>query len=206
MSRTAKTIERYDSIADDYSIKVEKSTPRKELLKFISKLSRNAFVLDVGCAAGRDTILLKNAGLKVIGIDLSKELLRIAKEKYPEIEFQLKDMRDTGFDHNKFDGLWVCGVLHELNIQDIPNAIKEFYRILNNDGILFIRTKYGESTKQVNKDVYSSIEREVTFLDSKELERLLSDMGFEKIETYVQQSPSRKDVKWICTFHKKVAK
>jgi|GEM_PF-862214 len=56
---------------------------------------------DVGCGTGNFTILFKENGFKACGYDPSGEMISIAKQKYPEIDFF--DRFFEGSDNNKFD-------------------------------------------------------------------------------------------------------
>jgi len=55
--------------------------PWKECLDFIEKLANESIVADIGCGNGRHLIPCAKHCKKVIGVDLSKQLLDIVKEK-----------------------------------------------------------------------------------------------------------------------------
>jgi len=44
------------------------------------KLNKNSKILDAACGAGRHSFLLKKLGYQVVGFDLSKTLLYVARE------------------------------------------------------------------------------------------------------------------------------
>lgn len=49
--------------------------------------------IDVGCgASGRFTALLLDQGYEVTGVDVSVEMLRRARERHPQVTFQLADL------------------------------------------------------------------------------------------------------------------
>lgn len=50
----------------------------------ICSLGPGARVLDLGCGAGRHTILMAERGLDVTGVDLSPRLLKLARERWSE--------------------------------------------------------------------------------------------------------------------------
>ena len=54
--------------------------------------------MELACGTGEVSTLLTDAGYQVTGVDLSREMLDIAKEKYqqkyPLINWVQKDMRD----------------------------------------------------------------------------------------------------------------
>lgn len=85
------------------------------LLKLIAKenmISNESVVLDVGCGAGQYSIALAKKCKKVIGIDISPVMIRIAKEKanvlgidnieFICLDFEELDTKDPNF-HKKFD-------------------------------------------------------------------------------------------------------
>ena len=74
-------------------------------------------VLDVGCAAGGSFNFCKEAKLNIdyTGIDISKELISVAKKIHPEGLFFVYDGRKLTFKENKFDLVFSIGVLHHLH-------------------------------------------------------------------------------------------
>jgi 2-polyprenyl-3-methyl-5-hydroxy-6-metoxy-1,4-benzoquinol methylase len=57
----------------------------------LSNTSRTA--LEVGCgSSGRLTELLLTDGFEVTGVDISEEMLRLARERHPEVTFHLADI------------------------------------------------------------------------------------------------------------------
>jgi ubiquinone/menaquinone biosynthesis C-methylase UbiE len=62
-----------------------------------------ARVLDIGCGAGRSTIALAERGYSVVAIDLSQALLKIARDRYPALDFRAMDATNLLFDDGTFD-------------------------------------------------------------------------------------------------------
>jgi ubiquinone/menaquinone biosynthesis C-methylase UbiE len=81
----------------------------KQQIEFLIKhihVPQNAKILDLCCGNGRHTLELKKLGYDVVGIDLSNELLEVARSKASEIDLDLKlvqcDMREIPYE-NYFD-------------------------------------------------------------------------------------------------------
>ena len=52
---------------------------------------RGKTILCLGCGAGEECAHLKSLGAKkVIGVDISKSLINIAKKNFPDIEFKIR--------------------------------------------------------------------------------------------------------------------
>lgn len=68
-------------------------------------------VLDIGCGTGTLALELNQTGIKVLGVDLSEEMIEISRKKAQETGstalFSLADMRDLGSITEQFDGI-VC--------------------------------------------------------------------------------------------------
>ncbi len=99
------------------------------------------FVLDLGCGAGRHTVCLAKNGFDVIGVDVSKSALRIAKgwvkkENLEEVALVQTTMTSIPFRDNQFDAVIGVSVIHHAVKKDIEATINEVYRILKRNGVL----------------------------------------------------------------------
>lgn len=102
-------------------------------------LKPNSIALDLCCGSGDLTFLLRqqiNQG-KVIGIDFSRQLLTIARQKaqqkgYEDIEWIEGDVLSLPFADNSFDCITMGYGLR--NLQDIPTCLKEIKRVLKPNG------------------------------------------------------------------------
>jgi ubiquinone/menaquinone biosynthesis C-methylase UbiE len=105
-------------------------------------LPSDAVILDIGSGPG---LLAKEIGsrsqqFKVIGIDISKDTLRIAHDNNkncPNLSFIEASVYNIPFNENSFD-LVVCkDSLHHFN--DLKKALKEMWRVLRPGGVLYIQ-------------------------------------------------------------------
>src|SRR6188768_3848458 len=62
-------------------------------------------VADVGCGPGYVTGYLHDAGVDVFGIDLSPEMIAIARRDYPGLRFEVGTMTDLDLDDASVDGV-----------------------------------------------------------------------------------------------------
>ncbi|MBI2611825.1 class I SAM-dependent methyltransferase [Candidatus Gottesmanbacteria bacterium] len=202
LDRIPKAIVTYDKIASLYARKVAPRAPKQELEKFTKYLNPGSKVLDVGCAAGRDTRILKDNGFTTIGIDLSKGLLAIARKENPGIEFFFADVRQLPFPDQTFEGLWSNAVFHQLQKEDMGQALSEWKRVLKKDGILYLRTKMGSGDIKTADELSGGEEREFTLLSEDELKQMLQSAEFKLLESYQSKDETR-DLTWINTFSQK---
>lgn len=118
-----KTIAVYNAKAKEYASKLDDYAPRPEQDKFISLIPKTGVVLDAGCGPGRDSEYFFQRGLSVTGVDLSKKLLEIAKNRVPQVKFLKQDLRKLKFPSNHFDGIWACASLLHLKREEIPTVL-----------------------------------------------------------------------------------
>ena len=96
-------------------------------------------VLDVGCAGGSGAAALKSAGIEdVWGIDPSPYLLQQAANTHPDLKLIQATAEDTTFPDQRFDGISVCFLMHEIPPKHAARALQEFSRILRPGGLVAI--------------------------------------------------------------------
>ena len=90
MDKTRLTISTYNKIARRYAeLNFDDTSNLRYVDKFLSYLPKNVKILDAGCGAGNLTKHILSKGYECEGIDLSEEMIEIAKEKIPEGKFPL---------------------------------------------------------------------------------------------------------------------
>lgn len=101
-------------------------------------------VLDLGCGTGRYSIKFAKEGAEVTGIDLSEDMLGIAREKVTnkmKINFLKGDMsRKIDLPDKSFD--LIISSLAMSHLEEIDGFIENIGRLLNNDGISIISTHH----------------------------------------------------------------
>jgi ubiquinone/menaquinone biosynthesis C-methylase UbiE len=207
------TIKWYDKNARKYAKAIESLSSQDYIEKFANLLPKGSKVLDAGCAAGRDSKLLADKGLKVVGVDLSKNLLNIAKENNPDIKFVEADFRELPFANDSFDGIWSsASLLHLETVEDVKKSLSEFTRVLKDNRIICIMVKAKNANKKFTliKDKLSNHYRFFQFFTKEEISNLLQQNEFKiiSIEQYneTEKNPKgRPEVEWIVVFGKKRA-
>lgn len=100
-------------------------------------------VLDVACGTGDMAIELLKRGLDVTGIDLSQEMIEIAKKKTASVDnhsstvnFQLADAEALPFDNGTFNAVTCAfGIRNFIHLEE---GLREMARVLRHDGCMVI--------------------------------------------------------------------
>jgi len=90
-------------------------------------------VVDLGCGNGVITNSLAEKGFSVIGIDGSKEMIEIARNRYPDIKFIYSDATDFILE-NPVDVVFSNAVFHWIDKSEQSNMMKCVYQSLKNGG------------------------------------------------------------------------
>jgi ubiquinone/menaquinone biosynthesis C-methylase UbiE len=95
-------------------------------------------VIDAGCGNGRTINYLVGKGINpkdIVGVDISNQLLSIAKKSFPESTFIKADIT-SWVTSKKFDLVTCIFVLHYFDIYSFRKTLHNFYSYLKKDGIL----------------------------------------------------------------------
>jgi len=135
-----KTEDDYNRIAQAFSNKRSYLTP--DLLEYKKFVKSGDRVLDFGCGNGRVSEIMKSE-TSYVGVDSSKELIKIAKTKYPEASFIVGDMRKLPFGSAQgeagFDTVFCIAAFHHLaTAEDRLQALREMKRVLRSRGKIIL--------------------------------------------------------------------
>jgi SAM-dependent methyltransferase len=101
-----------------------------------SHLKPGMTVLELGCGAGYFTQELVRSGADIVAIDVSPELLEIARSKCsaPNVHYQLQSADELSYGDAVFDSVVGSSVLHHLEIE---KALRDVYRVLKPAGTIY---------------------------------------------------------------------
>lgn len=90
-------------------------------------------VLEIGAGTGTFTEPLSQAFSDLTAIDISQDLLDVARSKAPRVSLHCMDAHDLQFPSSLFSAVVGCSVLHHL---DWSRALKSFFRVLMPNGVI----------------------------------------------------------------------
>lgn len=91
--------------------------------------------IDLGCGNGTLTAVLKEKGLRVVGVDASKEMLALAKAEHPDIAFVQSDAAEL-IVSEKVDVVFSNAVFHWIDQEKQQGLLQHISNALNPSGQL----------------------------------------------------------------------
>lgn len=111
---------------------------------------KNVSILEIWCFTWREYDYIRNFSKNYIWIDISKEAIKHAKNKFPDGEFLVWDIEEYKFDR-KFDIIFAFASLIHSDKETTIKLFKKFYEILNNNWIIYISMKISDKYSEITK-------------------------------------------------------
>lgn len=132
-----------------------------EIAKYIPA-KKGLRVVDLGCGTGLELeeIYQKNSDMKVVGIDLSQEMIARIEEKYRDkaIEVHLMSYFDYDFSERQYDAAISCMTLHHFSHEDKIGLYKKLCNGLVQGG-RYIECDYMAPDQKYEDYCYAENER-----------------------------------------------
>lgn len=111
-------------------------------------LNKDMNALELACGSGQFSFSLSKHTKNWISTDFSEQMILEARKRgeAKNLIFEVADATSLSFDNEKFDCLLIANALHIMPKPD--KAMKEIYRVLKPDGILFAPTFLWKEGKQ----------------------------------------------------------
>jgi len=180
----ARTREYYDAVARTYFERFRdelaaKTYDRRLLDRLAAELGPGARVCDAGCGpCGHTARHLADAGLEVIGTDLSPACVALARAAQPALRFAVMAMEAMALRDACCDGILAYYSLLYTPKAALPALLGELRRVLRPGGRLLAAVKEGDHEGFVADPLGSG--RETYFADFREAElrAILEGAGF----------------------------
>lgn len=101
---------------------------------------KNKVVLDIACAEGDSSRLIQSLGANVTGLDISDEMIQLAKSKQDNVNYVVSSASDMSCLQDASFDYVVC--LSMMNIDDLPKTFSEISRVLKKTGYFVMSTAH----------------------------------------------------------------
>ena len=173
----------YESIAKVYDYIFPKNRKQLEFVESIKKISNEEKILDIGCATGNLTELLGEKTGNVVGIDLDKELLKEAKDKHPNLNFENMNMLKINekFEENSFDRVVSFGntLVHLDSREEVEEFFQKVYKTLKFNGFFIVQIiNYNRIIEKNIKNLPTIDNEKVKFVRDYEYDKSIGKVDF----------------------------
>lgn len=129
-------MEVFDQLAEMYQGEHSQNPFQSALSERLAALlPAGSSVLDLGCGTGVPTAkVLTGAGHRVLGVDISEGMLKLARDQVPAAEFRHADVRQLPGDLGPFDAVTSFFALLMLSRADIDEVLRRTYGWLRPGG------------------------------------------------------------------------
>lgn len=147
-------------------VAIERDRQSKQKIEALLDIRKGMSVLDLGCGVGRWGELFCRKGTFYMGIDGSKKMIQRAEENlsgYENKKLLVGNLRNVdkvllsvmANSQQKFDIIFICGVLMYLNDTDVAAILRMLPSWLKNGGQICFIESMAESERLTLKDIYS---------------------------------------------------
>jgi SAM-dependent methyltransferase len=149
-------------------------------------------VADLGCGPGRITGHLAGLGLDVFGIDLSPEMVIVARWAHPRLRFDVGTMTALDLQDDSLAGAvsWYSTV--HTPPAELPVVFREFRRVLAPGGLLLMAFKVGDESVHLSHAYGHDLDLDVYRYPPDRIAGLLTDAGLVEAARLVREPEGEK--------------
>ena len=182
-------IDTYNEIAQEYEKEFGNDYSDTPYIDIFLNYLDGKKVLDIGCGVGNLTKYILDKGFNVDGIDLSEEMLNIAKSKYDDINFLQMNMKDIILD-KKYDGIMLAYSLFHLTKQEVLEVLPKYYSLLNNKGKMLLILQSGKGEQVIDEPLKNGLKMFINYYSLEEIREVLEDNNFKILYTDLKKPES----------------
>lgn len=157
MNSQEKVLHCYNQVASDYAIERWDELTRKQvdrlLLKEFAAINKDkGLCADFGCGPGQTTKYLYDNGLKnIVGVDLSPEMVNVAKKLSPQINFETGDLLNIAYPSEHLGSVLAFYAIVHFTLDQVGKCFAEINRVLKTNGEFLFSFHVGEEIVHFDK-------------------------------------------------------
>lgn len=187
----------YDEVADEYEARARSrsASSKQRVERFANFVTTGKTVLELGCAVGQELQNFSTLGFEPTGVELSPKMAAYAERRNPNAKIIVGDFATMSF-AQMYDAVYAQAFIHLFPKGEAESLIQKVFSLLKPGGVVFLGTTKAEISKEGwtgKADYIGSPKRYRRFWTKEELERALSDAGFQVIDYYEELSLEGKD-------------
>ena len=157
----------------------DKPLDRRLLDFFIDQVRGRGRVADVGCGPGHVARLLHQRGLDAVGIDLSPQMIEVARQLSPGVPFETGSMLSLPHADRWFAGITAFYAIVHFTPDEVRAAFEQLFRVLMPGAPLLLAFHLGDQRLHVDELLGVQVSLDFVFFPRSVIEPALRAAGFE---------------------------
>jgi ubiquinone/menaquinone biosynthesis C-methylase UbiE len=191
----------YDAIVDRFDAwqeRIRGDARARYLDELLQRLPRDADVLELGCGGGGASTQTLAARSRVVGVDISGEQIRRARERVPGATFIHADATTLELPPASFDAVVAFFVLAHIPRAELPGLLGRIRSWLRPGG-RFLATMGSRGAGESIEPSWLGVPMFFSSITADESRRLVRDAGLELVadEVVVQQEPGHGEIEFL---------
>ncbi|MPZ54391.1 MAG: methyltransferase domain-containing protein [Acidimicrobiia bacterium] len=187
----------YDQVAHKYhrelGAELDGKPLDRALLDAVAELCQDEPLVDLGCGPGHVTAYLAERHTGVTGIDLSPEMIRIARIENPGVEFRVESMLDLSAGDASWGGIIAFYSIIHLTPRQRVQAIQEMSRVLQPSGWLLLSFHINDEdfkagdVNHLTEWFGHDVDIDGYFIDPDEITKHMDEAGMSVVASTIRQ-------------------
>ncbi|MCB1113638.1 MAG: class I SAM-dependent methyltransferase [Chlamydiia bacterium] len=198
MNPTEITRDSYNATAQEYQAQTNKIPTEDKAQDFLRYLWPGQRILDLGCGPGRDLKYFDSKGYEVTGVDISDEMIALARRVIPKAKLMVSGIEEVELEENSFHAVWASASLLHVPKDKMGAVLDKIHRCLTHAGVFYVSMKKGEGEEVLKDEPHQEVKKFWNYVTEEELESLLKAHRFEIIRsTTYDKSTDYQTHPWI---------
>lgn len=173
----------YDKVAAIYAERFHGELAHKpfdrKMLEWLAERVGDKLICDMGCGPGQVAAYLQAQGAKVMGVDLSAQMIEEARKHFPAIDFQQGDMLNLqNIADEQFGGMAAFYCIIHIAPDDAVKALRELGRTLQANGLLLLTYHVGDELRHLDEWWETPVNLDFRFYQTAAMKTYLQEAGF----------------------------
>jgi SAM-dependent methyltransferase len=183
----------YDRVAAEYAQRIfdelqYKPLDRQLLDRLAAAVSPGGVICDLGCGPGQIARYLRDRGARVVGVDLSPQMIEQARQLNPDIEFRQGNMLALDAADEAWAGIAAFYSLIHVPRAEVVTALLELKRVLQPGGLLLIAVHLGAEVLHLDEWWGQAVSADFVYFQAPEIQAYVQAAGFQ-IEELIERPP-----------------
>jgi SAM-dependent methyltransferase len=183
----------YDRVAEEYARRIfdelqYKPLDRQLLDRLAAGVPADGLICDMGCGPGHVARYLHERGARVIGVDLSTQMIETARRLNPGLEFRQGNMLALDVEDGAWAGIAAFYSIIHIPREEVVMALRELKRVLQLDGLLLAAFHLGAEDVHVDEWWGQPVSADFVFFQPHEMQSYLQTAGLE-VEEMIERAP-----------------